>query len=345
MFGFLKRNHEERAAGPYTDALVELARGNVSGGTAQATETAAVEFAVGLLGRCFSVATINPAIPALGPELMASLVRTLLLTGNFLAMVDVDSGGMIRLQRAASWDVLGDPLPESWRYRLDLSGPSRTITRHVPFNGVVHVRMNCSTFTPWRGTSPLQNAGVSGELLGKLESSLGDESRARSGSLLPVPGGLQDSVLATLSADLAAMKGHVALVETTSDGAGAGRASSPQTDWMPRHFGPFFGQYNIELRRNIGADICSVLGVPAILFSGGDGGGMREAYRQLLVAGIQPLASIIMAELSEKLEVKVTANFRKLAAADIAARARAYNSLIQAKVDAALAMELAGLQD
>ena len=236
MFGFLKRNHEERAAGPYTDALVELARGNVTGGTALATETAAVEAAIGLLGRCFSVASIQPAIPALTPEFMASLVRTLLLTGNFLAMVDVDSGGIIRLQRAASWDVLGDPLPESWRYRLDLSGPSRTITRHVPFNGVVHVRMNCSTFTPWRGTSPLQNAGVSGELLGKLESSLRDESRARSGSLLPVPGGLQDSVLATLSADLAAMKGHVALVETTSDGAGSGRANSPQTDWMPPAF-------------------------------------------------------------------------------------------------------------
>ena len=348
MFEFLKHRSkglEARADGGYTDLLVQLATANASGGTDQATETSAVEFSVGLLGRCFAVGTVQPMIPALTPAFMAMLIRTLLLSGNFVSLIDVGSDGMIQLRPASTFDILGDPEPATWRYRLDLSGPSRTVTRRAPYDGVVHVRLNASTFTPWRGTSPLENAGVSGELLGRLESSLRDESRARSGNLLPVPGGLQDSVLATLSADLAAMRGHTALVETTADGAGAGRGNSPQTDWQPRHFGPFFGQYNVELRRDVGANICSALGVPPALYTGGGAGDMRESYRQLLVAGIQPLASIIMAELSEKLEVPVSLSFRKLQAADVAARARAYGSLVQAQLDKVLALELSGLED
>ena len=298
MFEFLKHRSkglEERSQGAYTDALVQLAMGQIQGGTSEPTQTSAVEFGVGLMSRCFAVASIQPVIPALTPIFMSTMVRALLLSGNFVSLIDVGRDGMISLPPAASWDVLGDPEPSTWRYRLDLSGPSRTVTRHVSSDGVVHVRLNTGVSSPWRGNSPLESAGISSELLGKLESSMRDESRARSGSLLPIPGGLTDEVVAGLTTDLAAMRGNIGLVETTSDGAGAGRASSPQTDWQPRHFGPSFLQYNVELRRDIGANICSCLGVPSILYAGGDGGGMREAYRQLLVAGVQPLASIIMA--------------------------------------------------
>ena len=347
MFDFLKRNqHEEtRSAGGYTDALVALAAGNASRSTARYQETSAVEFAVGLMSRCFSVATIQPAIPALTPAFMASLVRTLLLTGNALHYIDVDLGGGVTLLPASSWDISGGPMPSSWRYRLDLSGPSRTELKHAPGDGVIHVRTNTAPFTPWRGVSPLESAGVSSELLAQMESSFRDESRAKSGFLLPIPEGLSDATIEGLKVDLAAMRGNVGLVETTASGAGAGRANAPQADWIPRRFGSTFPQYNVELRRDIGSDVCSTLGISSVLFRGGDGGSMREAYRQLLVAGIQPLAAIIMAELSEKLERPFQASFRKLAAADIAARARAYSSLIQAQVDAALALELSGLED
>ena len=62
------------------------------------------------------------------------------------------------------------------------------------------------------------------------------------------------------------------------------------------------------------------VGNPWALFSGTDGGSSREAYRQLLTATLEPWAEIIKAEFREKIGYPVTFNFRKLAAADIAAR-------------------------
>ena len=62
------------------------------------------------------------------------------------------------------------------------------------------------------------------------------------------------------------------------------------------------------------------------------GAGAREAYRQLLTSGIEPLGRIVEAELSEKLERPITLSFRRLAAADIVGRARALKGLVGAGV-------------
>ena len=61
------------------------------------------------------------------------------------------------------------------------------------------------------------------------------------------------------------------------------------------------------------------------------------------MSGIQPLASLIAEELSQKLERPVTFSFRKLQAADI--MARAYGSLVQAEMPAEKAEVYAGLED
>ena len=348
MFGWLKRHAgtEERAEGGFTDLLVAIAAGNAAGAAAaRPAQAAAVEYGVGLLGRCFATAEVTPMIPALSPEELGRLTRSLLFTGNAVYLIDVDRDGVISLQPAASWDIFGGPRPATWRYTIDLSGPSRTVTRRVPADAVIHVRINTPSGQPWRGVSPLEAAGVSSDLLARLEASFRDESRARVGTLLPVAEGLSDDAMQGLKADLAAMRGNVALVESMSSGAGTGRANGPQVDWQPKRFGPNFPAANVELRRDVGANICAALGIPPILYAGGDGGSMREAYRQLLVSSIQPLAQVILAELSAKLERPFTATFRRLQAADIAARARAFNSLVQGGIEAAEARILAGLED
>ena len=92
--------------------------------------------------------------------------------------------------------------------------------------------------------------------------------------------------------------------------------------------------------------MCAALGVPAALYVGADGATVREAYRQLLVSTLQPLAQLAGAELERKLELPaVRFNFRRLAAADIAARARSYHVLTVAGMDGPRAELLSGLAE
>ena len=99
----------------------------------------------------------------------------------------------------------------------------------------------------------------------------------------------------------------------------------------------------MQLRSEIGRDVCAALGVPGSLYVGSDGATVREAYRQLLTATLEPYASIITAEFKEKVGYPVTLDFRKLAAADIAARARAYGTLVASGVDKEDAADVSGL--
>ena len=93
----------------------------------------------------------------------------------------------------------------------------------------------------------------------------------------------------------------------------------------------------------MGRDVCAALGIPPALYAGGDGGSIREAYRQLLTATLEPFASIITAEFREKVGYPVTLDFKRLAAADIAARARAYGTLVASGVDKEDAADVSGL--
>ena len=100
---------------------------------------------------------------------------------------------------------------------------------------------------------------------------------------------------------------------------------------------------HIALRSEVGRDVCSALRIPGALYSGTDGGSSREAYRQLLTATLEPWAEIIKAEFREKIGYPVEFNFKRLAAADIAARARSYGTLIAAGVDRGEAAAVSGL--
>ena len=91
-------------------------------------------------------------------------------------------------------------------------------------------------------------------------------------------------------------------------------------------------------------DIISALGIPAPLFRGTDGVSAREAYRLLLVTTLQPLAQLITDELTRKLETTVKIGFRRLQAADVQSRARAFGSMIAAGVDEQTAMAVSGLE-
>ena len=100
------------------------------------------------------------------------------------------------------------------------------------------------------------------------------------------------------------------------------------------------------LRKNTERSIYAACGIPPELAHGdADGTGRREAFRQLLVGTLQPWAGLIAAEAGDKLEAPVTLSLRRLRAADITGRARAYASLRKADMDADKAAEAVGLED
>ena len=62
-----------------------------------------------------------------------------------------------------------------------------------------------------------------------------------------------------------------------------------------------------------------------------------------MTATLEPYASLITAEFWQKVGYPASLNFRRLAAADIAARARAYGTLVASGTDKEDAAQVAGL--
>ena len=68
-----------------------------------------------------------------------------------------------------------------------------------------------------------------------------------------------------------------------AEGMGQGRFAAPHQDWQVKRMGAQIPEPHIALRSEVGRDVCSALGIPGSpLFSGTDGGSIREAYRQLI---------------------------------------------------------------
>ena len=85
--------------------------------------------------------------------------------------------GEVELIPAASWSFSGGPNPSSWTVKATLPGPSRSITRRVPFSGsVIHQVWGSSPGLAYAGRSPLQFAAVSARLQVEVERSMGDET-------------------------------------------------------------------------------------------------------------------------------------------------------------------------
>ena len=341
-----QRLEEVREAIGYTERIIShqlaIAQGTFSPDAAQ---TAAVEFAAGLTGRALAVADVSPELAAnlLTPARLMDCGRKLILTGNFVACIEIERG-QIQLRTARQWSVIRGGVDESsWVYEIEIAAPSGAMTKRVQSAGVVHIRINVDSREPWLGTSPLLSAGISASLLAQIETKTSDELRAPVGSLLPVPEGMTPENRTHLQTDLASLKGDIALVETQANAHGLGRQSAPQIEYQVKRLGALIPESHIALREQVGRDVCAALGIPSGLYSGTDGGGLRESYRQLLTATLEPYASLITAEFREKVGYPVTLDFRRLAAADIAARARSFGQLIAAGVDRAEAAEVSGL--
>lgn len=325
---------QSAATAPYTDAIVAAIIASRDGAALSGIETAAAEIAAGVIGRAFASARID--VPWCGPELRAAIARDLILRGE--AVYVLHEGDLIG---ASTFEIMGGPGRSTWRYRVQLPGPSGRILETFAGAGrVLHARYSVDRSMPWTGIGPLQRAGYAARLAANIEASLRDETSGPVGYLLPIPTDGADASVAALKEDLGALKGRVAVVETTAGGWGEGRTSAPRADYVPQRIGPNPPPSMPQIHSAIQTAVLAACGVPVELVSPADGTGQREAWRRFLHGTVQPLGAIVASEISRLAGREVAFDHEALFASDIAGRARAFQSL----VGAGLSIEQAAIQ-
>ena len=330
------------AVGPGTDSGTGLYlqdTANYFAGTsvgANVYETAAVEFAVGMVGRAAMAAEVKVSGATLDPYTMAQLFRETILLGESVQLIHFNGRtGMVRLLPIATRPIItGGPTPESWRYEIKLLRPNgenpldvdQLPARNIAAEGIVHVRYMPYRSAPWQGVSPLQSAGFTAETLARIEKSLQDDAKVPTGSIMPQPDGVAPTGIAQAKAAMTGGKGALTLVETTAGGFGLGQNSAPRKDWEQQRFGAEAPETSIQLWQAAMLAVMAALGVPPSLYTS-QGAALRESYRHLFGSLLEPLGQLIAAELSEKLEEEITIKWPERLKSDISALSRGFSSL------------------
>ena len=177
----------------YLGALDE----HLATGQASVHQTAAVEFALGMVGRAFMLAETSPAIPALSPLTLSMIARQTIALGDAVFQVSVDPAtGEHILLPVAEYEVFGDTDPATWIYRIERERPTgERVPRMVPAAGMLHVRYMPRATSPWSGVSPLVGAGVTASALARIENSLAYDAQPPTGLLMPLPDGASDKTM------------------------------------------------------------------------------------------------------------------------------------------------------
>ena len=334
----------------YAELSIAAQLSRAQGLKTDATVTAAAQTAAGMYARGLAAAKIGPDIPearAVTRRFLHEAGRAMVLQGEGVWSIEV-MGGELKLRRAGGFDIQGDPDPATWIYRLLLTGPNRTLIRFEPSEGVVHPRWNEPTDQPWRGRSPFETSGMSSRLSGGIESTLAAEAEGGSAYLVPAPiGGVDTEESNKLTAEIKGSDGKPVAVPTGAgtgweDGGGADRAS--MTDWKQRRIGSEPPQALVQLREDVSHDLLAAAGIPVDLARpGATTTAAREGFRRFLHSSLAPLAEMLLEELREKLDPRLTLNLETIHAADVQGRARAFQSMVGGGMPTDRAAALSGL--
>ena len=327
---------EERDTSSYTDTLVALLVARAGGSVAKATATAALESCAGLVSRAFAAADV------VGPEVVRrafdtrtrALCGRALIRGGEAVLVASSATGDLRFIPAASWDIAGSFDPRSWRYSVELGGPSGGTRRMYREADVIHLQYSTDPERPWHGVGPIESASMAGRLSAELVNALGDEASGTRGYLLPIPKDGEDSTIKALKEDLKTLGGGLAMVESQS--AGQWTEQTPRTStaggWTPQRIGAAPPESLVRLCESATREVLAAVGIPPQLFGFGsaDSAALREAWRITLHGVISPLGDQVTEELSEKTGQAVSLSWNRLRASDVTGNARAFGSLIEA---------------
>ena len=316
----------------YTDQQVAAAVATAKGTAASASSlTATVE----AIARLWEAGFASGRAEALPPWMMALCGRSLILRGEFIAWRSRSSG----LLPAADHDVRGESAsPDRWRYRLTLPAPSTSITRNADADRVLHVRVGATVRQPWRGCSPLANAGATRAVLDQIERSLSEEHGGPVGNVIgvPDPDSSQDVVN-----EIAVLKGRTILGEASEiDLPGEGQGS--RTSWKPNRIGPMPADGTVASREAVERSLLAASGIPIELVQPSSGSDAREGWRRFLFGTISPAAAMLSAEL-RRIGQSDEIDFAELRASDLAGRSRAFKQMREAGLTESEARRLTGL--
>lgn len=342
VFSHFKEQPVEKRSDSYTDALLELLRNRAEGAQAIQTGATATESACrGLWGRAFSAARVTPLTPATASLTAANLSligRDLADFGQSVWEIGV-MDGMVKLTRASDWDIRDHYI------RLSITTPDSIVTRYLPHESVLDLKIDAPIRLPWDGSAPVEQAGETFSLLASIERRLREEVSGPVGNLIPVPE-VSDAT-AGLQKDINELQGRTKMVESTAGDWDQGpSATAPRTDFKPNRLGADPPLALVQLRETVCADVAGAYGVPAVLLSlQGDGSRAREAYRFFLRSTIVPYSEQVLSEMRMKLDTPdLEFKFDRLAAADVASLARAAMQLVSAGADIDTAIEAVGLE-
>ena len=344
-----QRVEKRESGGDFSDAVIRLIEAQAAGTAADASSTAAVEAASGALSRAFASASVQ------GPEwvkdavtasVLAQIGRDLVRRGDSLHVIDVNGMGRVSLLPCSSWHFEGSGHPETWTVRATFYGPSTSVTRHLPYAGVIFHKWGSTPGQPYIGTGPLSWAHTTARLQSETERSLGNEMSGPIAQLLTIPtdGGddSDDDSLKQLKADIRTAKGDARFVETTTTGWGEGVASAPRKDWTAERLGPNPPMSMATIRKDSFEAVLAAAGTPPSLFTDADGTSQREALRRWHMNLVQPLARLLEEELTRKFETDVSLTFDSYPL-DLAGRAQAFQKMVVGGMDVKEALILTGL--
>lgn len=350
LFDLFKRKPETetRAMGTGFTAQVLAAReAFISGRSGLAELTAAVQACVTLWENGLAMADVE-GTTLLDRRTLAMAARALALRGECVFVI-TDQG----LVPASDWDLSTlNGRPRAYRLSIAEVGGGRTETRLAA--EVLHVTTGTDIAAPWAGQAPLRRSQLTAATLDAIERALSEiYADAPIGSLVvPMPE-IPGTDSETLARGFRGRRGRVLLRESVQ--VTAAGAPAPQADWHPQNLTPDLDKAKLgEALTAARGAICMAYGVlPAMLSPATTGPLIREGQRHLATWQLQPLASLIAQEATEKLGTPVQIDtLRPLQAYDAGGRARAAAGVVQALalakeagVDPDTAMKLVGWSD
>ena len=323
-----------RSGSGYADAVITAILARAAGGPAETSTTAGVVAAASAVARAFAGAdVVGDGAPMLSPAVLFTTGYRLIVGGEAVFLID---GG--KLYPAVTWDIAGTYDPATWRYEIQLAGPSREKTKMtVPGDEVVHVALSTDGRT-WRGQSPVP--ALTAGLLAETELALLDEAKGPRGHLVPYPTDAASAVQ-ELTDQISTLRGRLAMVKSTRS-ASVGFNSAPARDWDPMRIGFAAPEELVMLREAAEHAVIAAAGHPPAFQSMSDGTSQRESYRRWAHATLQPLARLCEAEWAKIGGARLT--FGSLMAGDITGRARAFKALTEAGMSKEQAAKLTGLE-
>ncbi len=329
----------------YADIVLQLLQARADGEEADLLTTAAVEQAAGAVARAFASVTVDGAahvVEALTPAVLGRIGRDVIRHGESVHAIDVRRG-RVALAPVAAWTMDGGHDPRTWRYDVQLTGPTMEVTRKgVPASGIVHVRWASEPQRPHEGTSAATYAAETARTASRAERSIGDEAGAAVGSIVALPES-SDTVFNTIKAALDKLRGEAIPVETAAAGWADDRVTAPKRDWGATRIGGAPPQGTVTARQAAQDGLLGAFGVPAALYNPGDGTAAREGLRRFWIATVIPLLRALCFEARAKLEGDCQFRFDPYVL-DVTGRASALKALTEAGVELADARTLVGLE-